>query len=233
MRTTVLAAAIVCLAAPSPTSAQSEGRIRVIGRAQIEVVPDFVAVRVSVLTTGASPAAALEQNSAAARRIVDFAKKFGVEERYIQTDAVSFSPVIRGVRDPNGTSRQEHAYTAVNGVRVRLSDLSRLGMFMRQVLDQGATNIGGVQFGLSNSEKAVDEARAKAFEDAVRQARQLAEAARLKLGKIQDIAHPPRSDSRGAEGAVDVLRREAGGPPPIESGTLQVSADVEITWAVE
>ena len=54
MRTTVLAAAIVCLAAPSPTSAQSEGRIRVIGRAQIEVVPDFVAVRVSVLSDRAN-----------------------------------------------------------------------------------------------------------------------------------------------------------------------------------
>ena len=90
-----------------------------------------------------------------ARKIIDFSKKFGVEERDIQTDAINLSPVFKTVREPGGGTRQEpDGYAAGNAVRVKLSDLSRLGTFMRQVLDQGATNIGGVQFGLSSTEKA-------------------------------------------------------------------------------
>jgi uncharacterized protein YggE len=105
---------------------------------------------------------------------------------------------------------------------------------MRQVLDQGATNINGVQFGISAPEKATDEARQKAVEDAVRQARQLADAAKVKLGKIQEIVHPLRSDFRIASGMADMpVRRQRASAVPIEAGTLQISADVEITWAIE
>ncbi len=170
-----------------------------------------------------------------ARKIIDFAKKFGVEDRDIQTDAVSCRRHPRTVREPGGRQRQEtNGYLAGNGVHVRLSDLSRLGTYLRQVLDQGATNIGGVQFGLSNHEKVVDEARAKAVEDAVRQARQLAEAAKVKLGQHPGDRTSATVGFRGAAGGV----ADWGGRSGPEcgaggGGVLQVSAEVEITWAVE
>ena len=196
MRVAALTAALACL--PALAFAQNEGRIRIIGRATVEVPPDHVTVRVGVSSTAPTPTAALDQNSAVARKIIDFSKKFGVEDRDIQTDAVSLSPTFKTVREPGGGTRQEtNGYAAGNAVLVRLSDLPRLGTFLRQVLDQGATNIAGVQFGLSNHEKVMDEARAKAVEDAVRQAQRLTEAAKVKLGRIQEIAHPPRSDFAG------------------------------------
>ena len=229
----ILAVAIACL--PALALAQNEGRIRIIGRASIEVAPDFVTVRVGVSNKAPSPTAALDQNSAIARKIIDFATKFGVDERDIQTDAVNLAPTFKTVREPGGATRQEpDGYAASNAVRVKLSDLSRLGTFMRQVLDQGATNIGGVQFGLSNPDKAVDEARLKAVEDAVRQARQLAGAAGIKLGKILEIVHPPRAEYQAGSGVADLaLRRAPRAAVPIEAGTLEVGTAVEITWAIE
>ena len=69
-----------------------------------------------------------------------------------RTDSINLAPAYKTVREPNGNTRQEpDGYTANNMVRVKLTDMSRLGAFMRQVLDQGATNIGGVSFGLSQS----------------------------------------------------------------------------------
>ena len=205
-----------------------------IGRAVVEVVPDYVTVRIGVSNRASSPTAALDQNSATARKVVEFAKASGIQERDIQTDAVNLSPLFKTVRDPSGTTRQEpDGYTASNIVRVKLSELPKLGAFMRQALDQGANNINGVQFGLSNYESVLDDARTRAVEDAVRQAQRLAEAAKVKLGKIQEILSPPRSQVV-ADGMADMpLRRAVRAPVPVEAGSLQVNAEVEIIWAVE
>ena len=234
-RAALFAAALASLvAASTPALAQGEGRIRVIGRAVVEVVPDYVTVRIGVSNRASSPTAALDQNSATARKVVEFAKASGIQERDIQTDAVNLSPLFKTVRDPSGTTRQEpDGYTASNIVRVKLSELPKLGAFMRQALDQGANNINGVQFGLSNYESALDDARTRAVEDAVRQAQRLAEAAKVKLGKIQEILSPPRSQVV-AEGMADMpLRRAVRAPVPVEAGSLQINAEVEIIWAVE
>jgi uncharacterized protein len=222
----------------SPTSSQTsrEATIRVIGRATVEAVPDHVTVRVGVSSRAPTPTAALDQNSGAARRVIDFTKSFGIDEREIATDAVNLVPAFKQVRDPNGNFRQEpDGYTANNTVRVKLKDTGRLGQFMRQALDQGATNIDSVTFGLSNPEKTADEAREKAVGDALRQAERLADAAKVKLGPILEIVHPPRATIAPMggvafdRGAVRMGARAV----PIETGTLEVTVEVDITWAIE
>jgi uncharacterized protein len=234
-----LATAVVLLAATltSPASSQGvrEGKIRVLGRATVEAVPDYASVQVGVSNRAPTPTAALEQNSAIARKIIDFSKRFGVSDQDIRTDSINLAPAFKTVRDSNGTTRQEpDGYSASNLVRIRLGDISRLGTFMRQVLDQGATNISGVHFGLVNSEKVSDETRTKAVEDATRQARGLAEAARIKLGPILEIVHPPRSQPNAMDSAADLpVRVPKGMAVPIESGTLSIASEVDITWAVE
>ena len=168
---TVVVLLSAVLAAPAFAQGVREGKMRLVGRATVEAVPDYVTVQVGISNRAASPTAALDQNSAVARKIIDFSKGFGVAERDIQTSSVNLAPNYKTVRDPNGTTRQEpDGYNASNMIRVKLGDLSRLGAFMRQILDQGATNIAGVHFGVTNLEKLSDEARTKAVEDAVRQA---------------------------------------------------------------
>src|SRR5262249_15392889 len=150
---------LATLTAPAFSQGIREGRIRIIGRASVEAVPDYATVQVGISNRAPSPSAALDQNSAIARKIIDFAKRFGIAEQDIRTDSVNLSPVFKTVRDANGNMRQEpDGYSAGNMVRVKLTDIPRLGNFMRDVLDQGATNINGVHFGLLNSEKVVDEA---------------------------------------------------------------------------
>jgi uncharacterized protein YggE len=222
---------------PTPLAAQPvrDGKIRILGSATVETVADHVVVRVGVSNRAASPAAALDQNSGIARKLIDFSKQFGVEQRDIQTDAINLAPATKSVRDPNGTVRQEpDGYVASNMVRVKLNDISRLGTFMRQVLDQGATNINGVQFGVSQPEKFADEARIKAVEDATHQARLLAEAAKVRLGAIHEIVHPPRSEFRRTDAAAQMpFRSKSAVAVPIEVGTIPISAEVEITWLIE
>jgi uncharacterized protein YggE len=226
------AACLAAIVAPSAASADG-GKLRVLGRATIEAVPDQVTVRVGITNKAPTPTTALDQNSAIARKIIEFAKKFGIDEKSIQTEAVNLAPAFKTVRDSNGNTRQEpDGYNASNMVQVKLTDMSKLGAFMRDVLDQGATNINGVQFGLSHPEKVADEARAKAVEDAVRQARLLADTAKVKLGSIEEIVHPPRTEARPMF-AAPMARAAAKTSVPIEVGVLEVGAEVEITWRIE
>ena len=210
-----------------------EAVVRVIGRATIEAVPDQVTVQVGVSVRAPTATAALDQNSGAARRVIDFAKSFGIGEREIVTEAVNLAPVYRQVRDQGGNMRQEpDGYSANNTVRVKLKEVGRLGPFLRQVVDQGATTIAGVQFDLSNRDRIGDEARSKAVEDAVRQAERLADAAKVKLGPILEIVHPPRVAVPVA-GPIPLRAARMGTAVPVEAGTIEVTAEVDITWAIE
>jgi uncharacterized protein len=229
--------ALCFAAAPIHASAQTarDGKIRILGRASVEAVPDYAVVRVGINNKAATPSAALDQNSTIARKMIEFAKRFGIDEKNIQTDLVNLQPATKSVRDPSGNFRQEpDGYTAANLVRVRVTELVRLGTFMRQVLDEGATNIAGVEFGLSNVEQVADQARVQAVENAVHQAQRLAEAAKVKLGPVHEIVHPPRLQFQQPDGVADMAVRQARRPAvPIEAGSIKVAAEVEITWIIE
>jgi uncharacterized protein len=230
----LIAATWLLALAPSAVTAQSAtgGKIQVVGRATIDVVPDMVSVMVGISKRAPTAAAAVDQSSAAARKVVDFSKKFGIPEQDLQTIAVNLAPMYKNVREPDGTNRQElDGYVASNSIRVRLREIARIGDYLRDVLDQGATNIAAIQFGLSNSEAAADEARAKAVEDAIQRAQRLAAAAKIKLGPILELVHPPRSARVPASSFEPAAR--AAVAVPVEAGTLRVGAEVEITWSIE
>lgn len=99
-----LAVPVLLLTVAAPAMADDEtGRIRVIGRALQEVAPDFASVEIGVETGGATPAAALDAASQAAKGIVATAKEMGVAEADIGTSAVTLQPRIKNVRLPDGT----------------------------------------------------------------------------------------------------------------------------------
>ena len=226
--------ALLILSSPASAQAVREGKIRILGRATIEVVPDSANLTIGVANKASNATVALDQNSATVRKVIDFAKKFGIEERDIQTSAIDLNPAAKTIREPNGNTRQEpDGYQARNTVRVRLREVTRLGAFMRQALDQGATNINAVEFGLSEAEKYRDEARADAVKDAIRQAKLVVEAANVRLGAISEIIHPPRTEIRSYDGAQASLRRAPLMSVPVEAGTVQISAEVDITWVIE
>lgn len=225
-----LAAAVVSSAAIG-----QERRINVLGTGAVERVPDHAKIQVGVSTKAPTPTAALDANSAAAARVIAFARKFGVEPRDIRTSSVNLSETFRPVTEPNGRSRQEpDGYAAGNTVTVILRDLPRLGTFMRDALNEGANRINGVAFALSDPTEAGDAARKAAVEDATRKASLLASAAGLKLGRMLRIDDPPRTESRGPSGAADLPMRAARSMAvPIEAGVIEVTAEVDVSWAVE
>jgi uncharacterized protein YggE len=216
----------------------SAGRLRAIGRSSVEVSPDLALVQVGVSTKAATPSDTLDQNSAAARRVVDYARGFGIAANDIRTASVNLGPVTKNVRNPGGDVQQQpDGYRANNSVQVRLRDLAKLGEFTRRVLDHGANQINSVSFGLSDPDKPAEEARQAAVADAVRKARGLADAAGVRLGRIDQISFPPRMEggTHGGDGRADMPMRsmaQSAMSVPVEGGVIEVAAEVDVTWII-
>lgn len=202
------------------------------GRATLEAKPDYAAVSIGVTNRAQTTAAAIDATSAAAGKIAAAAKAFGIAPRDIQTSYVSLQPAYRPVRDPSGIVEQKpDGYVASNAVVVRVRELPKLGEFLRNVVDGGANQIGGVAFEMSDSTKLEGEALAAAVKDARRQADIIAEAAGVKLVRIESIAVPQgyRPMPRAAAGAPRAaMAREA---VPVEAGSLDVSSEVQVTFS--
>ena len=212
------------------------GRISVVGQATLEVAPDFAAVQIGIVSKAPTAPAALADNSAAVARTIALAKGMGVEPREIATSAVTLSQAFKMVRNAGGGEQQPDGYQAQNLVTVRLADMAKLGEFMQGAVQGGANRIDGVSFGLKEPGRAEREAGAAATRDAVERAKAIAEAAGVALGPIERITTPARADRTAVPPPFPALRMAAADSRakavPIEAGTITVTADVEVVWAL-
>ena len=239
MRDAVVLAVAAGLLFAAPAGAQDDSRrvpgprLYLTGKATLEAAPDFASVSIGVGAKAATTASALDQTSEAAARIIAAAKSLGIAPRDLQTGYVSLQPAFRDVRGPNGRSEQlPDGYQASNSVNIRVRDLGRLGEFLRVVVDGGANRIGGMDFELSDPGKLQRAATAAAVKDAREQAEIIAEAAGVKLGRIEEI--------RYGAAAIPVSPRNyrmraaaAPSPPvPVEAGSLDVSSEVQVVFAI-
>jgi uncharacterized protein YggE len=155
----------------------------------------------------------------------------GIEPADIRTSSVSLTPNYRPTREAGGQPAPD-GYSAENQVEIRVRDLARVGELLRRAVEGGANRINGLSFGLADPRNADEEARRGAVNDAFRQARLLADAAGVKLGPIRRITFPPQRDG-GPVPVRGVAMRAMGAPVPVQAGSLEVSAEVEVTWAIE
>ena len=225
-------------AASAQTAGQARepGRISVVGQATLEVAPDFAAVQIGIVSKAATAPAALADNSAAVARTIALARGMGVEPREIATSAVTLSQAFKMVRNAGGGEQQPDGYQAQNLVTVRLADMAKLGEFMQGAVQGGANRIDGVSFGLKEPGRAEREAGAAATRDAVERAKSVAEAAGVALGPIERITNPARAERAAVPPPFPALRMAAADgrakAVPIEAGTITVTADVEVVWAL-
>jgi uncharacterized protein YggE len=205
-----LAAGLMALA-PFAAAGQTPPAITVTGEGRVDAMPDMAVLRLGVEARADSPGEALAQVSEATRAVLERVAAAGVEPRDVQTSELALGPVW----DYDQTRQQQRlvGYQAANIVSVRARDLDGLGGLLDAVVAAGATRFDGLQFGLSQTEALMDEARRRAVTDALRKAALYAEAAGVPLGPVTRIA----------EEAVSIPR-----PPMLRSADMAMSEAVPI-----
>jgi uncharacterized protein YggE len=194
---------------------------------KIEGVPDTLTVTLGVESRAGTAQAALAQNADRATRVINALKAAGVAPADLQTEQLSLNPSY-------GKQFQITGYAVSNIVTAKVHDVLNAG----KVVDAAAAQAGddirvqGVALSIEDTGKLVAAARADAVARARTQARQLADAADVKLGPVEKITEA-RTDA-----PFPVLRqfsedKAAASATPIEPGTQELTVDVTVVFRIE
>ena len=212
----------------------------VVGVGGVEVRPDTLVVALGVESTAPTAPEALEAMTTAANRMIDAIREAGVEPENVQTVSLG----VREARPPRGvgqplpvegvapedlsTQGSPVGFVGEQRLRVRILNLERGG----EVIEAAVTAAGpdarvfNMSLDVKDPDAAIGQARAKAMEDALARADQLAESAGVELGapiSIEEI-DAPRPDF---DLALEVPTAEASAGLGGATATAGIAADIE------
>ncbi len=226
-------AAAPLAAQQAPPGTPPLSSIRVTGDARINAKPDRVQIDIGVQTQAQLSQEAAAANARQLDAVLAAVRKAAGPAAELRTLSYSLSPNYQ--YHPGGGEPTITGYTALNVVEVQLDDLARIGDVIDAATHTGANRIQGIQFTLRDQ----DAVRAQALREAAQRARAEAEvlagALNLKVLRVLSVEEssprimPLRSHLNVAR-AVSASAAEA--PTPVESGTVEVNAEVGLTVEV-
>ncbi|MCA9829545.1 MAG: SIMPL domain-containing protein [Dehalococcoidia bacterium] len=206
--------------------------ITVSGTGEVIVEPDTGYFDVGVNVTRTTVAEAREAAATSATRLIDSVKKNGVDAKDITTSSFSIYPQYNYPRD--GGQPTITGYQVSNTVSVKVRKLDDFSQIIDDAAEAGGddTRINGIRFGLEDDQKAIDEARGLAMDDAKKKASQLASAGDVTLGKPVAISEVNFSSPEAYYADKVGAAPAAGSPTPIEPGTGKVTVTVTVRYAI-
>lgn len=240
----LLAVSAGCLGAVQPDSstlAQQTGTnangwyegptVSVSANGQVDAAPDIAVLNLAVVARADSADDARQQVAEGVERMRTALRDAGVPD-----DAVSSSGYNLHIEyDHSGEKREVVGYRAVHSFTVELDDVDRAGDVIDVAVSNGATNVNGVYFTLSDERR--QSLRAQAIEEAMQNARSdadaIASAGDLDLTGLVSAS----TSSVGSPGPIYAERAagadDGGAPTTIEPGTVSVSVTVSVVYGAE
>lgn len=235
---TIAAVLILWLATASFVCAQEDTRrprsISVSGTAEVQVPPDEVLLTLAIDSTDKDLSVAKSQNDGRVRKLIALAKRAGVEEKHIQTSALTMEPEYSEEKIPKFLD-----FKVSQTLIVELLDLSKYDALMTDVLRAGVNRVDGLQFIVAEPRKYRDEARSKALTAAHEKAVAMAAALGQTIGKPLEVSEGDDLEPRfsQANGYVQARGGLALGPQQEEatvaSGQVAIRASVRVTFKLE
>ena len=225
-------AVLACLlAAPALAQQAPVSSIRVMGDAQVTAKPDRVQIDIGVTTRAEKSQDAATQNARQVDAVLAAVKKSAGPTAVLKTVNYSLSPAYRY---QNGHEPVITGYTASNLVQVTLDDLSKISNVIDAAAQSGANQVQGIAFTLRDTDAVRADALRKAAAKARADAEVLAAALGLKIVRVLGVEESgaPRMPLLRTMSMAAAPAAEAKVATPVESGTLEVAADIVLTVEV-
>lgn len=196
---------------------------------QVSAEPDQAAISTGIVAEAPTARAALDANSASMRKLIDGLKAAGIDSKDVRTVSFNINPRYQTFKD--GRPPVISGYQVQNQVRIVVRSIDRVGPVFDTAVTLGANQMGGIEFIVGNAEVLKDEARKQAMANALRRAKLLAAAGGAEVGEVLAIAE----DIGQPQGRPLVAARStmASDQVPIEHGSQQLEARVNVTWALK
>lgn len=214
--------------APAPRT------LSVSGQGEVKAVPDLAVVSFAVETTSPAASAAVAENARKSTVLADALKQQLSGNGKVSTTGYGLDPVYEP-RERGGapTAPRITGYIARNEVRAETRAIDSVGKLIDAATKAGANRVDGLEFTLEERGKAQNDALQRAGQDARRQAEATAAALGVTLGKIVSVtanASPimPRQFARMA-----MAHAEMAATTPVEAGDVTVTANLQVTYAIE
>lgn len=235
MRVSAIAASIListaALAAEVPPSVGPPS-VTVQGESQVDAAPDQAIIELGVESRAESAADAQNRVNRVSAAILSALQTMGVDEQDVQTSALSLIPLAGSQAAGRASNPAEIiGYRALDSVRIRLRDLSRVGPVIDAGLRAGANRVQGVTFDLVDARGARTQALKQAVADAAAKAAAIAQALGLRLGPVREV----REGNVGIRPVMmqqAMMRAESAASTAVSPGQVTVSASVTLTYGL-
>jgi len=216
---TIALVLLTCGMLPAQTAA---GSIQATGTATISVNPDEAQLSLAVNTSAATANQAAQQNAAQTNAVITALNQVLGQAGNIQTAGYSLYPQYSNSANPAIVG-----YTASNSLQVTTTVLALAGPLIDAANQAGATNIGGLSFGLQNPDPTVQQALTAAAKQALAHAGAIASGLGAKAGAVISAQQHSSVSPLPAAGMA-----AAATATPVLTGTVSVSATVTVTVAL-
>ena len=209
---------LVAAAFTRADSAASSGRaVTTVGHGVVTVVPDRATISAGVRTAGATASAALSANAAAMTKVIAALKQVGFKT--IQTQQVSLYPQTNSRNRVTG-------FVAQNTVAVT-APIADSGRLIDAAVGAGANTVDGPALGVSIQGRLYRTALQRAVADARAKAVALGKAGGFGVGRVVTVVEQSAGQPVPVDGAA-----KAAASTPVEPGTQDVTADVQVEFAI-
>ena len=233
--------AILMLAAVSLVGCQSAGTpssvsnpqtgISVSGEGKVTVTPDIANIQLGIQARALTVADAQSQATKAMNDVMAALKANGVADQDIQTQYYNVQQVTTW--DTNKQQQIVTGYMVSNVVNVKVRDVTKAGSVIDAVTAAGGdlTRVNSIQFTLNDPTTSIDKAREIAMANANDTATQLAKLAGVKLGKPISISESSSTPPYPVY-SKDAIAGSSSSTP-ISAGTLDITLDVQVVYAIQ
>jgi uncharacterized protein len=211
----------------SSSNASEQMTISVSGTGVVSMVPDIGWFTASVVTQAATAAQAEEQNNDAMSKVVSALRQAGIAEKDIQTVAFSLTPTYQDSKDPVRLPTLV-GYSARQSISVTVRDVAAIGKMLDLSISNGANEMGGIYFGLSEAK--AQQAQSQALDLAVKDANSKAQAISKSSGVslVGPISITLGSSYQPLRAGFATTEAQSA---PIMPGQLQYTVNVQIAYA--
>src|SRR6202453_2431221 len=217
----------LCLAAENNLS---KGKtIQVEGQGAVTVVPDEATIDVTVQEEGASVDDLSTKVKTKMANVLESLKSFDIADKDLQTTQYSIEPKYQYT---NGKSERA-GYTVTNRLKVILKDITKVGVVLGALSNDDTFQLDGPTFGFSDPDKFQLDALKAAVENARAKAAVLAAAADAQLGPVYSIEETNVNMPARPRPRMMALAVSAASAVPVEEGTDQVTAQVEMVYTLK
>jgi uncharacterized protein YggE len=226
--------AFVKLMGPIPFSVDSTQTTKtdtfsVTGTGKSSQKPDSATVTVGVTSNGQTVEDTQSKMNTAINKVSQAIKAVGIDPADIQTANYNVNPNYVFTGGKQGTD----GYNASTNLTIKIKDVDNVNKVIDAATQNGATQVGGVDFKVADESKAQNEARAAAVADAKKKAQDAASIAGFKLGRVLNYTEDLGGGfPRPVPMAMDAAGTSKSVPTQVEPGSNEIQVTVTLSYQI-